>query len=174
MRYDRASIPPLTEETMGAGGEALAKKFEAKVEEATRAFEALSEADWRKTTAAETWTVGVVAHHVAVSHETLAGLIKTLADGKPGPNIPMDAIHAMNAKHAQDHAACTQAETIALHRKNAAAAAALVRGLDDAALERSGQVIAGMPPMTAGQLAGGLLVGHIADHLSSIRTTVGA
>lgn len=159
---------------MGTKGEVLAKKFEAKAEEATRAFEALSEADWRKTTAAEKWTVGVVAHHVAVSHETIAGLIKTLADGKPGPNIPMDAIHAMNAKHAQDHAGCTKADTIALHRKNVAATAALVRGLDDAALERSGPVLAGMPAMSAGQLAGGLLVRHIDEHLGSIRATVGS
>lgn len=157
---------------MGARSETLAKKFEDKVEEATQAFERLSEADWRKTTAAETWTVGVVAHHIAVSHETLVGLIKGVAAGQ-GPNVPMDAIHAMNAKHAQEHAACTKAETIALHRKNAAAAAALVRGLDDSALERSATVIAGMPAMSAGQLAGGLLVGHIDEHLKSIRATVG-
>ena len=115
-----------------------------------------------------------MAHHIAVSHELMAGIIKGLADGKPGPNIPMDAIHGMNAKHAQEHAACTKAETVALHRKSAAAAAALVRGLDDATLDRSGAVIVGMPPMSAGQLAGGLLVGHVDEHLGSIRATVGA
>jgi len=157
---------------MGARSEALAKKFEGKAEEATQAFERLSEADWRKTTAAEKWTVGVVAHHIAVSHETLGNLIKAVAAGQ-GPNVPMDAIHAMNAKHAQEHASCTKAETIALHRKNAAAAATLVRGLDDSALEQSANVIAGMPPMSAGQLAGGLLVGHIDEHLKSIQATVG-
>lgn len=159
---------------MGAQAEALAKKFEAKAAEATAALERLTEADWGKVTAAEKWPVGVVAHHIAVSHEMLVSLVQTLADGKPGPNLPMDAIHAKNAKHAQEHAACTKAETIALHRTNAAAAAATVRGLDDAALDRSGTVIAGMPPMTAGQLAGGLLVSHIDDHLGSIRRTVGA
>lgn len=158
---------------MGAKTEALAKKFEAKAAEATAVLERLTDADWGKTTAAEKWTVGVVAHHIAVSHELLAGLVKALADGKPGPNIPMDAIHAMNAKHAQEHAACTKAETIALHRQKAEAAAAMVRGLDDAELDRSGTVIAGMPPMSAGQLAGGLLVGHIDEHLGSIRATVG-
>jgi len=159
---------------MGAKAEALAQKFESKVQEATGVFERLSDADWKKTTDAEKWTVGVVAHHVAVSHETLAGLVKTLADGKPGPNIPMDAIHAMNAKHAQEQAACTKADTLALHKKNAAAAAAMLRGLDDAALDKSGNVLAGMSPMSAGQLAGGLLPGHIEEHLKSIRATAGA
>ena len=159
---------------MGAQGDALAKKFEAKVAEATAAVERLTEADWRKVTSAEKWPVGVVAHHIAVSHALFAGVIKGLAEGKPGPNIPMDTIHAMNARHAEEHAACTKPDTLALHRANAAAAAATLRGLDDAALERNGSVIAGMPPMTAGQVAGGLLIRHIDEHLGSIRATVGA
>ena len=159
---------------MGARGEELAKKFEAKSSDATAVFERLSDGDWKKVTAAEKWSVGVTAHHIAASHETLGGLIKALADGKGGPNIPLDAIHGMNAKHAQDHAGCTRAETIALHKKNVAATAALVRGLSDEQLERSGSVISGLPVMSAGQLAGGLLCGHIDEHLGSIKATVGA
>ena len=50
---------------MGAKGEALAKQFEAKVKEATAVLEKLSDADWKKTTAAEKWTVGGTAHHMA-------------------------------------------------------------------------------------------------------------
>ena len=159
---------------MGARAEALAKQFEAKVQEATDVFEKLSEADWKKVTSAEKWPVCVVAHHIASAHEIISGIAKTVASGQPGPNIKMDDLHAMNAKHAQDHASCTKAETLALHRKSAAAAAALVRGLDDKDLDRSGTVINGAPPMTAAQLAGGLLVGHIDEHLGSIRATVGA
>ena len=44
---------------MGAEGEAFAKQFEAKVEEATALLEKLTDADWKKTTAAENWTVGL-------------------------------------------------------------------------------------------------------------------
>ena len=47
---------------MGAKAEALAQKFESKVQEATGVFERLSDADWKKTTESEKWTVGVVAH----------------------------------------------------------------------------------------------------------------
>jgi hypothetical protein len=158
---------------MGAKAEALAKKFEAKAQEATGVFEKLSDADWKKVTSAEKWSVGVTAHHIAGAHETIAGLIKTIADGKPGPNIPMDALHQMNAKHAQDFASCTKAETLELHRKGAAAAAALVRGLGDEQLARSGNVLQGAPAMSAEQLAGGLLCGHVDEHLGSIRATCG-
>jgi hypothetical protein len=117
---------------MGAKGEMMAQRFEAKVQQATAVFERLSEADW--------------------------------------PNTPMDAL---NAKHAQEHAHCTKAETIALHKETAAAASALVRGLADDQLDRSGTVLAGAPAMSAGQVAGGLLCSHIDEHLGSIRATVG-
>jgi len=92
---------------------------------------------------------------------------------RQGPAITMDMIHAGNAKHAQEFANCTKAETIALHKKNAAEAAAIVRGLSDAELDNKGVVLQGMPPMSAGDLAGGLMVGHIDEHLNSIRAAVG-
>ena len=125
---------------MASRAEDLAKQFEAKANEATAVLERLSDADWKKVTTAEKWPVGVTAHHIAVSHELIAGIIKTLA----------------------------------AHKQGAAAAATVVRGLSDAQLDRTGAVLAGVPPMSAAQLAGGLLVGHVDEHLGSIRATVGA
>jgi DinB family protein len=159
---------------MGAKGEGLAKQFEAKAAEATAVFERLSDADWKKVTASEKWSVGVTAHHIASSHALISGLIKTVADGKPGPNIAMEAIHAGNAKHAQEFAGCTKAETLALHKQGVAAAATILRGIGDTDFDRSANVLAGAPAMSAGQLAGGLLCGHIDEHLGSIKKTVGA
>ena len=159
---------------MAVRAEALAKQFEAKAQEATGVFERLSETDWKKTTSAEKWPVCVVAHHIAMAHETIAGLAKTIASGQSVPNLTMDMLHAMNAKHAQEYANCGKSETLALHKKNAAAAAAIVRGLGDAELDRSGTVLTGMPAMSAAQLAGGLLIGHVDEHLGSIRATVDA
>jgi hypothetical protein len=158
---------------MAGRGEALAKQYEAKVQEATTVFEKLSDADWKKVTTAEKWPVGVTAHHIASSHAGLSGVLKMLGEGKGGPSIQMDMIHAGNAKHAQEFANCTKADTVALHQKNAAAAAAIVRGLSDDQLDNKGVVLAGLPPMTAGDIAGGLLCSHIDDHLNSIRATVG-
>jgi hypothetical protein len=159
---------------MGARSEALAKEFEAKAQEATAVLEKLTDADWKKVTEAEKWSVGVTAHHVAGSHEPIAGLIKTVAAGQSVPGFTMDMLHEMNAKHAKDNANCTKAETIDLHKKGAAAAAAVVRGLGDDQLAKSGTVLTGMPAMTAEQVIQNILINHINDHFGSIRKTVGS
>jgi uncharacterized damage-inducible protein DinB len=158
---------------MGAKGEALAKQFEARVQDATALLEKLSDADWKKVTEAEKWSVGVTAHHVAGSHEGIANIIKAVVAGQSMGTFTMDMLHEMNAKHAKQHASCTRAETIALHTKGAAAAAAVVRGLSDEQLARSGTVLAGAPAMTAEQVVTGILINHVDDHFGSIRKTVG-
>ena len=159
---------------MGAKGEALAKQFEAKAQEATAVLEKLSDADWKKVTEAEKWPVGVAAHHVAGSHEPIADMIRTVATGQSIQGFTMDMLHEMNAKHAKEHANCTKAETIALHKKGAAAAAAVVRGLSDEQLAKSGTLLQGMPAMTAEQVITNILINHINDHFGSIKKTVGA
>jgi hypothetical protein len=159
---------------MGAKAEALAKQFETKAAEATAVLEKLSDADWKKVTEGEKWSVGVTAHHVASSHDGIANLLKTVAAGQSIPGFTMDMLHDMNAKHAKDFANVSKAETIALHKKNAAAAAAIVRSLGDEQLANSGTVLTGMPAMTAEQVITTILINHIDDHFGSIRKTVGA
>jgi hypothetical protein len=78
-------------------------------------------------------------------------------------------IDEMNATHARDHAHCTKAETIALLENGAA----VLRGLSDDQLTRSGKVLADAPPMTAEQLITGGLIGHLDDHFGRIRRAVG-
>jgi DinB superfamily len=156
---------------MGAKGEAFAKQFEAKVEEATALLEKLSDTDWRKTTAAEKWTVAATAHHIASSYEPVAHIIKTIAAGQALPHFTRQMLDEMNAQHAKEFADCTKPETIALHKK--AAAAAAVRGLSDAELAKTGTVFTGMPPVSAEDMVNGALLGHIDEHFGSIRKTVG-
>ena len=158
---------------MGAKADALAKQFEAKVQEATSVLEKLSDADWKKVTAAEKWPVGVTAHHVAMGHAGIAGLLKSVASGQHKASMTMDDLHAMNAQHAKDFANVSKAETVALHKKNAAAAAALVRGLSDADLARSATVLTGMPAMTVEQIVTNILINHVDEHYKSIRAAVG-
>jgi hypothetical protein len=158
---------------MGAKVEELARTFETKAREATAILNGLSDADWKKITAAEKWSVGVTAHHVAGSHEPIANIVKTLAAGQSIPNFTMAMLDDMNAKHAQEAAGCTKSETIALHEKGAAAAAAAVRALSDEQLGKSGAVLAGNPPMTVEQVITGILINHIDDHYGSIRKTIG-
>ena len=158
---------------MGAKGEALAKQFEAKAQEAVAGIEKLSDADWKKVTAAEKWTVGVTAHHLAGAFEPVAGLVSALVSGKLPGGFSRVMLDQMNAQHAREHANCTKAETIALMKKGVPPAAALVRGLSDDQLAKSGAVFTDAPPMTAEQLVMGGLITHIDEHLGSIRKTVG-
>jgi hypothetical protein len=158
---------------MGAKGEALAKQFEAKAEEATALLETLSDADWKKTTAAEKWTVAATAHHLASSYEPIRQIIKTIAAGQALPHFTRQMLDEMNAQHAKEFAGCTKPETIALHKKGAAAAASAVRGLSDAEFAKTGTVFSGMPPMSAEEMVKGALLGHIDEHVGSIRNTVG-
>jgi len=158
---------------MGVRAEALAKQFEERAQAAAAAFERLGEADWRKVTSAEKWPVGVTAHHVAEAHTHIADLVRTIASGQSVPNLTMAMIEEGNAQHAKEHANCTKAETVALHKENAAAAAAVVRGLSDPELDRTGTVLTGMPAMSAQQVVEGILVNHINEHLGSIKATVG-
>jgi len=159
---------------MGAKGEELARQFEARVEEATALLEALSDADWKKTTAAEQWTVAVTAHHIASSYEPASHMVKTIATGQALPHFTRQILDEMNARHAREFADCTKAETIALQKKGAAAAAAVVRSLADAELARTGIVFADMPPVSAEDLVKRILLAHIDSHFGSIRKTIGA
>jgi uncharacterized damage-inducible protein DinB len=159
---------------MGARAEALAKKFEEATKAVADVVTRLSDADWKKMTSGEKWSVGVVAHHVAMGHAGISNLVKAVASGKSVPSLTMASLDQMNAQHAKEHASCTKAETLELHKRNAAAAAAIVRGLSDAELDRSGGILVGMPPMTTQQAIERILIGHVNEHLGSIRAALGA
>jgi hypothetical protein len=158
---------------MGVRADMLAKRFEQKAGELTEAIEKMSDADWKKVTAAEKWPVGVMAHHVAGAHEPISGMAKAVASGQTLPPFSMAQLDQMNAQHAKDFANCTKSETLALHRKGVASAAAIVRGLSDADLERTGTLMTGMPPMSVQQIIEGVLINHVDEHLGSIKATLG-
>jgi hypothetical protein len=159
--------------SMGARSEALAQQFEAKAREAAAVIEKLTDADWKKVTQAERWSVGVTAHHLAGALEPVAGMITALAAGQAPGAFSVKMLDELNARHAAEHADCTREETIALHRRGAAAAAAVVQGLSDDQLGRSGTVFTDAPPMTVEQLVARGLIGHIDEHVGSIRRTIG-
>jgi len=159
---------------MGARAEQLAKKFDESCAEFNKVVEGLSDADWKKETSAEKWSVGVVAHHVAEAHAGIGGLVHRIATAQPLPGLTMDMIHANNAKHAKEQANVTKAETLALLKANGEKSSALVRGLSDAELDRSASVLGGMPAITAAQAIEGILINHVHEHLGSIRATTGA
>jgi len=160
--------------SMGAKTEALARQFEEKARDAVATLEKLGDADWKKVTAAERWTVGVTAHHLAGGLEAVAGIVTGLVSGSPSRGTFTRAmLDGMNAQHAKEHAGCRRAETLALFQNGAARAFAVVWGLNDDQLAKSGTVFTDAPPMTAEQLIMLGLLGHIDEHMGSIRKTVG-
>ena len=158
---------------MGAKGEALAKQFEAKATEAAALLERLSEADWKKVTEAEKWPVGVTAHHLAGSYDRVPDIAMGLASGQSFGSFTRTMLDQMNAQHAKDQAGCTKEETLALHRKGATKAAAVVRGFSDEQLAKSGVLFTDAPPMSVEQLIMGALINHTDEHIGSIRKTIG-
>jgi hypothetical protein len=157
---------------MGTKTEALAAQFEGKARDAMATLEGLSEADWKKVTEAEKWPVGVTAHHLAGALEAVSGLVMALANGQPPGGLSVDMLNELNAQHAREFAHCTKAETIELHRRGTATAAAAIRSLHDEQLERSGVVLTGLPPMSAEQLIQRGLLDHVDEHVGSIRRTI--
>ena len=156
---------------MSERAQALANRFEETNRELISTVEKCSDAEWRTKCAGETWSVGVVAHHVAESHAAIARIIQMIAAGQQLPNVTTEAIDQRNVQHAQQHANCTKSETLDLLRNNGASAAAAVRGLSDEQLQRSGTLRAG--PMSAEQVIEAILIGHGKGHLSSIRAAIG-
>jgi hypothetical protein len=132
-----------------------------------------SEPDWKKVPEAEKWSVGVTAHHLAGVLEPISAMIKAVAAGQAPGNLSLEMLDEMNARPAKDFAGGTRAETIELHRKGSATAAATIRGLSDAELATSGTLVKDLPPMTAEQVIAGARLGHIDEHYGSIRKTVG-
>jgi uncharacterized protein (TIGR03083 family) len=153
---------------------ALARQFDDKARDALTTLAKLGDADWRKVTTAEKWTVGVTAHHLAGALEAVAGIVTQIVSGAPSRgNFTRAMLDEMNAQHAKEHAGCTKAETLALFEKGSAAASAVLRGLTDDQLVKSGTVFSDAPPMTTEQLITLGLLGHVDDHMGSIRKTVG-
>ncbi len=157
---------------MGDRARTLTERFEQGNQEMIKTVERCSDAEWPATTSGEGWSVGVVAHHVAEGHKAIAGLIQAAATGQPLPPLSMEALDQRNAEHARQHANCTKAETLELLRQNAAAAAATVRGLSDEQLDRIAQARVG--PMKVQEMIERILIGHVQNHLGSIRATIDA
>ena len=99
---------------MGARAETMAGRFDEKFRQMNTVVEGLSDADWKKVTAAEKWPVGVVAHHLAMAYGSVVGLVQLAAQGQPVPHRTMDMVHERNAQHAKEHAGVGKAETLTL------------------------------------------------------------
>jgi Mycothiol maleylpyruvate isomerase N-terminal domain len=165
-------LKPVQETPVGAKSEALAQQLETKVRDALATLEGLGDQDWKRTTGAEQWSVGVTAHHLAGALEPVSHMAEAVVAGESG-SLTGPMLDEMNAAHARDHAQCTKAETLELLRRGAIVAARVIRGLRDDQLAKTATVLTDVPPMSAEELIRRGLLAHMDEHFGSIRKAVG-
>lgn len=158
---------------MSQRAQALAQRFTAANADLIRYIESCSEEELDRVTAGEGWPVRVAAHHIAVSHEPVAGLAQLVASGQPLPPLTMEMFHHGNAQHAAEHATVSKQAIIDTLQSGGTKASAIVSGLNDEALDRSGHLSLFNTDITAQGVIENILIGHIGSHLESIKATVG-
>jgi hypothetical protein len=155
---------------MGARGEQLAAQLEQANNDVIATVEGMTDRQWQAVTEEEGWSVGVLAHHIAVSHGGVSGLVQALANGQPVPPLTMDMVNAGNAQHAQQFANVSRAETLDLLRSGGEQAVAVLRGLTDEQFDRSGLLLGGT--VTCQQITENILINHPRSHLKSIKKAI--
>ena len=120
--------------------EALARHLEQGAAALAEFASRLSEADWETRLPHDGRKVGVVVHHVASMYPIEMQLAQLLAAGQPIEGVTPEVVAEINAKHAQEFDGVTREQALALLRKNSAAAAAAIRAMDDAQLDRAATI----------------------------------
>ncbi len=115
---------------------ALADDFAAANAEAVTFARTCSAEAWVLPVPGEDWTVGVVIHHIAESHDSGARWLAGMARGEGVPDTA-EEIDRANAAHALRAASATPAETVALLMDGGTRLEALLRALSDEELDRS-------------------------------------
>lgn len=130
----------------------------------------LTDAEWQTRIPKDGRKVGVMVHHVASVYPLEIQLAQTLAEGKPVAGVTWDAVHEMNAKHAEEHDAVTKEAALELLRRNSIAAAAAIRALGDEELDRAAPVsLNADAPLTCQFMLEDHAVRHSFHHLAGMR-----
>jgi len=134
----------------------------------------LTDEEWRTPLPHDGRTVGVVVHHVASVYPIEIQLAETLAAGAAITGVTGADIDTMNAGHAAEFADVTKEAALELLRRNSAAAAAAIRALDDAQLDRAETAsLYANAPVTCQFVLEDHAVRHSYHHLAGIRRAVG-
>lgn len=153
----------------------LADRLEQGVRALTQFATSLTEAEWQMTTPGDGRTVGVIVHHVASVLPLEIELAQTVARGEAITGVTMADVHAMNAEHARSHSEIGKAAALADLRANAVNAAAAIRALGDAELDRAMPVsLYEDAPLTCQFVLEDHAVRHSYHHLLLLRAAVSA
>jgi hypothetical protein len=155
--------------------DALAERLEQGARALAALAAALAAEQWRLPIPRDGRSVGVVVHHVGSMYPLEIELAQKLAAGKPISGVSWDDVHALNAGHAKEHQAVTKQAALELLERNSAAAAAAIRGLGDAELDRAGAVsLNADAPLTCQFFLEDHAVRHSYHHFARIRAALEA
>ena len=158
---------------MNDRSQALATRLEAGAGSLAEFAATLSEAEWQTPVPHDGRKIGVVVHHVASVYPIEIHLAKELAAGRPITAVTWDAVHTMNRDHAQENDGVTKEAALALLTGNSAAAAAAIRALSDAELDRAAPVsLNSDAPLTCQFMLEDHAVRHSYHHLARIRAAL--
>jgi hypothetical protein len=115
--------------------EALATRLEQGAAQLSTYAESLNLRQWAAPVAGEGRSVGSLVHHVANMYPIEIDVAQTIAKGQAVAGVTWDVVAEINAKHALEHAQPDGTETLALLRRNSAAAATAIRALTDEQLD---------------------------------------
>ncbi len=153
----------------------LARRLEAGADALARDAGSLTQEEWELRIPHDGRSVGVVVHHVASMYPLEIQLAQALAAGKPIEGVTWDDVHQVNAGHARENAGVDQATALAALQANSRAAAAAVRALTDAQLDRAAPVsLNANAPLTCQFFVEDHALRHSYHHLAKIRATVEA
>jgi hypothetical protein len=154
---------------MNDRADAYATQFEDLSQQFITMIENCTPAQMQARCAGEQCSVAALAAHIAEGHPLIADWVAAAAAGGPLPTITMTEIDAMNAEQFTRDENRPKGEILAALRANGAAAAALVRKLDDTELDRSVYFSLIGEEVTADWLIQHILIDELIHHPASIR-----
>jgi hypothetical protein len=171
----RYPIGIVREDEMSQEVQRLAARFEEANRQVIAAIAAGTEEQLSALCPAEGCTVAALACHVADVHALGTDWIRTVLAGRPLPPITMDTVDRINAERFALNANRTRSEALERLRRHGAEAARLLRGLDDADLDRTTPfTLFGGPTISLRDLIERVLIADPEGHLPSIRAACSA
>lgn len=160
---------------MSRRAELLAARIEEGAAGLAAFAERLSAAEWgTPTSPTDRRTVGQIVNHVALVYPIEVDLARAIASGSAVTDVTWQAVAALNASHASEHAEVTKAEALELLRRNCRQAAETVRAFSDEELDRAAPFSLSFgAPVTAQFVVEDHALRHSWHHLARIRTALG-
>ncbi|HEY8642347.1 MAG TPA: DinB family protein [Candidatus Dormibacteraeota bacterium] len=166
----------MPEATAGRSAD-FADQFEAAQDGFIRLVESLHDEQWNRVgknypqrinEEDEGRSVGVIAHHVAVSGDFIIDRVQRMARGESLP--PAGDFTKLNAEHASEHGSVTRDEVLRVLRESKPRIAEAVRAIPEDQLDVSRDTPAG--PMSVAFRLERVLIGHLKMHQGSIEAAL--